>query len=255
MAEWVPFIMVLSGCLVGIFGVVFGASMFLAVPIFQIVFPGIGNFGSIIGSIKVGSLARGLTSTIATRNNIRFASLTKYIPLFVGTLIGAFAISALNKDFVIPVLIVGILVALNVQKISDVIRNVKGLFSVFGLLVGIYVGFFGAGAAILIMALLRVGEPQIYGRDGQIALLGIQSRFVEFLIGWIAIIGHIFAGTLTLALWPLWLWWALGAAIGGAIGGVLMNKLTHVSASIQRLFLYVAFSIAIGTALYTQFGG
>ncbi|MEQ3745657.1 MAG: hypothetical protein ABNH53_05405 [Henriciella sp.] len=104
------------------------------------------------------------------------------------------------------------------------------------------------------MALIRVGEPEIYGRDDQITLLSIQSRFVEFLIGWIAILGHIFIGTLTLALWPLWLWWALGAAIGGAIGGLLMNKLRHVPANVQRLFLYAAFSIAMGTALYAQFG-
>ena len=253
MVEWAPYLMVLSGCLVGIFGVLFGASMFLAVPIFQVVFPGIGNFGSIIGSIKVGSLARGFASTLATRKNLRFVSLLRYAPLFLGTLLGAFAISALSRDFIIPVLILGVLVALNAEGLSNYIRKVRGLFSVFALLVGVYVGFFGAGAALLIMALIRVGEPEQYGEDGQLTLLAIQSRFVEFLIGWIAIVGHVVAGTLTLALWPLWLWWGIGAAIGGAIGGLLMNRLTNVSASVQRLFLYFAFALAFGVALYSQF--
>lgn len=252
MAEWAPYIMVLSGCLVGIFGVLFGASMFLAVPIFQLVFPGVSNFGSIVGSIKVGSLARGFASTITTRQHIRFISLIRYAPLFVGTLLGAFAISALSRDFIIPVLILGILITLNSKRLSDYIRRIRGLFSIFALLIGIYVGFFGAGAAILLTALIRVAEPEYYGNHEQTARLGIQSRFVEFLIGWVAIAGHIITGTLTLALWPLWLWWALGAVIGGAIGGLLMNHLTKVSARVQRLFLYAAFAIAFGVALYAQ---
>lgn len=249
MLEHIPFWMTFFGFGVGVFGVVFGASMFLALPIFQIMFPGVGNVGALVGAIKVGSLARGVGSSITTRSHLRQPDLRRYAPVFVGVVAGVGLISSLSESYVIPVLIIAILVTVFARAISDWIVRKPGLPALIGFLVGAYVGFFGAGAALLILALIRIYEAEDYGSDDKLILLQMQSRYLELLLGIIAVLGHIIVGTLVFGDWPMWLWWGMGSLCGGLTGGFILAAMKSVPVLVQRLMIYLTFALAIGVAL------
>lgn len=250
MLEHIPFWMMSFGFCVGVFGVLFGASMFLALPIFQIMFPGTGNIGALVGSIKVGSLMRGVGSSLTTREHLKRPDLKRYAPVFVGVMAGVFLISSLSERFVIPVLVLAIFVTIFARPISTWIIKRPGLPPLIGLMVGIYIGFFGAGAALLIMALIRIYEPVDYGSDDKLILLQMQSRYMELLLGGIAVVGHVIVGTLVFGDWPMWLWWGIGAFIGGLVGGGILSAMKSVPPVIQRLMIYSSFAAALGVALF-----
>ncbi|MCR9271117.1 MAG: hypothetical protein NXH72_14085 [Hyphomonadaceae bacterium] len=241
--------MTFFGFFVGVFGVVFGASMFLALPIFQLMFPGTANIGVLVGSIKVGSLARGIGSSLATREHLKQPGLRRYAPVFLGVLIGVLLISSLTKEFIVPVLLIAIGVTAYARAISKWIISRPGLPALVGLLVGIYIGFFGAGAALLIMAVIRIYELEEYGDDDKLILLQMQSRYLELLLGVLAVVGHIAVGTLIFGDWPMWLWWAIGSFFGGVVGGLLLTALRSVPPVIQRVIVYSSFALALAVAV------
>lgn len=253
-AELIPIVMGLAGILVGIFAVMFGGSMFLSVPIFRLIFQD-ASFGTIVGSIKIGSFVRGAFSTASTRKQINFKATPKYVLLLVGSVLGAFAVSALSSDYLIPVLLLAIVVTLNAKKLSETIKGNVGAKPLFALIVGIYGGFFGAGLGLLLVALVRVYEADLYGEDSELMTLKIQARFLEFLVAIVAITGHIMGGAIRFSTWPMWLYWAIGGAIGGFIGGKLLIRFQKSSPKIQKRLLYFSFGVALVTAFYVQFDG
>ncbi|GAB5459136.1 MAG: hypothetical protein Hens3KO_21660 [Henriciella sp.] len=244
----------LAGVFIGVFAVMFGGSMFLSVPVFRLVFPN-ESFGTIVGSIKIGSFVRGVFSTASTRKQINFAAAPKYVLLLVGSVLGAFSVSALSSNYMIPVLILAIVVTLNAQKLSDIIKENVGAKHLLAFIVGIYGGFFGAGLGLLLVALVRVYEADLYGEDSELMTLKIQARFLEFLVAIVAITGHIMGGAIRFSTWPMWLYWAVGGAIGGYIGGKLLIKFQKASPKIQKRLLYFSFGVALVTAFYVQFDG
>jgi uncharacterized membrane protein YfcA len=68
----------------------------------------------------------------------------------------------------------------------------------------------------------------------RIAHVKIQARFIEWLVGIVAVIAHYFHGNLIVA---LWLVWSVGSFAGGLAGGVLLEKLGRMSGKIQRIVL------------------
>ena len=74
----------------------------------------------------------------------------------------------------------------------------------------------------------------------------IQGRFVEWLIGIVAVTAHYFHGNLILA---LWLVWSVGSFAGGLAGGVLLKKLGTMSGKIQKSVLRLAYLVAIAGAV------
>jgi len=107
---------------------------------------------------------------------------------------------------------------------------------------GAYAGFLGAGIGIILVALFRFKHPAVE----RIAHVKIQARFIEWLIGTVAVIAHYFHGNLILA---LWLVWSVGSFAGGLAGGVLLEKLGAMSGKTQKSVLRLAYLVAIAGAL------
>ena len=248
MLDMLAITMLSLGVAIGVFGVLFGGSMFLSVPVFQVMFPGSASFGQIVGAIKVGSVTRGLFSSISTWRHINLVAMMAYWPVLVGSVLGAMTVSHLSQAAAIPILVLAILVSANPKKLARLIQGAPRLKWLIALAVGMYAGFFGAGISILIFALVRVSEGDAYTADNRIILANIQVRFLEFLTACVAVVGHIWAGSLTLSNSSMWMWWAVGMAMGGLIGGLLLNRFQTISGSAQRLLLFIAFAVALVTA-------
>jgi uncharacterized membrane protein YfcA len=121
-------------------------------------------------------------------------------------------------------------------------RITKGSFQAASLVTGAYAGFLGAGIGIILVALFRLKHPAVE----RIAHVKIQARFIEWLIGIVAVIAHYFHGNLILA---LWLVWSVGSFAGGLAGGVLLEKLGAMSGKTQKSVLRLAYLVAIAGAL------
>src|SRR5262245_35660118 len=98
------------------------------------------------------------------------------------------------------------------------------------------------GIGIILVALFRLKHPAVE----RIANVKIQARFIEWLIGIVAVIAHYFHGNLILA---LWLVWSVGSFTGGLAGGVLLEKVGAMSGKIQKRLLRLAYLVAIAGAL------
>ena len=233
------FLLLLSGIGVGILGVVIGGSMFFSIPIVQLFFPTV-PFGAIVGNIKIGSLFRGIGSTISTLSSINIKeNILLSIPLLCGTIAGASFVAQLDQRWIFPAIVFAVILAELAPYMASKITNTHFIF--FSLIVGIYTGFLGAGVGILILALLRTK----FSKDSDIAHAKIQTRFIELLLAVVAVVTHIFHGNIFSQIWiPL----ALGGIIGGYLGGVILNRIGTLSGKIQKIILRVAFVFAIFVA-------
>ena len=100
----------------------------------------------------------------------------------------------------------------------------------------------GACIGIILVALFPLEHPEVE----KIAHVKIQARFIEWLIGIVAVTAHYFHGNLILA---LWLVWSVESFAGGLAGGVLLKKLGAMSGKIQKSVLRLAYLVAIAGAL------
>lgn len=244
-----------SGFFISIFAVLFGGSMFFSVPVFQLLFPG-ATIGAIVGSIKAGSFARGLITTLKTAPHIRFESLPLYSFLLIWGVFGAFSIAELSQDYLLPVVIVGILVTVFSNKLEALISrsaNASGAKHILAFTVGVYGGFFGAGVALLVFALIRIFEPERYGSDDHIIEAKIQARFLEFILVIVALTGHLISGTITTANSEMWLPWTIGAGFGGLVGAMGLIHLKKAPTKVQQAILYGSFAVALLTAIIVHF--
>ena len=230
----------IGGLLIGIWGVVFGGSMFLSVPFVQILFPGI-SFGQIVGNIKVGSLFRGIGSTWSTRKHIDWKDCFFYsIPLLIGTVVGVSIISQLSQKWILPAIIFAIILSEAAPYTAKFIT--KKTFYLSSVITGIYAGFLGAGIGVLLVALFRLKHPE----DTQISHVKTQARFIEWLLVFVAVFAHIVTGNIIL---KIWLVWATGSLIGGFIGGHILNSIGTLSGRIQKVILRTSFVFALVVAI------
>src|SRR5215467_4137083 len=225
---------------VGIFSVIIGGGFFISIPLLQFLFPSV-SYGAIVGNLKVGSFFRGIGSTITNRKEIDWLGNVLWsVPLVIGTVLGVMVIAKLHQRWMLPAIIAAIALSEFAPWLEK--RITRGSFQAASLATGVYAGFLGAGIGIILVALFRLQHPE----DEKIAHVKIQARFVEWLIGLVAVIAHYFHGNLILA---LWLVWSVASFAGGLVGGVVLEKLGAMPGSIQKIVLRLAYLVAIGGAV------
>lgn len=226
----------IAGFVIAVVGVIFGGSLFLSIPLMQIIFPGI-SFGSVIGNIKTGSFFRGLGSTLSTVKKIELKeNLPLIVTLVLGTIAGSTIISRLDQKWVLPALLIAIILSEFNKKIAKHIT--KKIYYLAVIMTGVYTGFLGAGSSLLIIALLRFKHK----KDEKIGHITIQARFVEWIASFFAVSTHLINGDLIAA---IWIPWSIGSILGGIVGGVMLKKIGKMPGKIQKSFLRTAFAIAI----------
>ena len=162
------------------------------------------------------------------------------MPLVIGTVVGVMVIAHLHQHWMLPAIIAAIALSELAPWLAK--RITKGSFQAASFATGAYAGFLGAGMGIILVALFRLQHPEVE----RIAHVKIQARFIEWLIGIVAVIAHFFHGNLILA---LWLVWSVGSFVGGLAGGILLAKLGAMPGNIQKSVLRLAYLVAIAGAL------
>ncbi len=226
--------LIAAGAIIGIFAVVVGGAMFISIPVIQGLYPNI-TVGAVVGNFKVSSFFRSIGSTIATFRQIEFLQNFRLMPAaFIGTILGASAISHIDQRWMLPAIIGAILFTIYAPKLAPKVTTKT--FAAATFLTGFYAGVLGAGIGVMLVALLRLKHP----KDTEIGLVKIQARFVEFMITTTAVLTHILNGNLILSLWlPL----SIGGLAGGFIGGFLLKKMGELSGTLQKRILYAAFAV------------
>jgi uncharacterized membrane protein YfcA len=237
---WQTAVLLVGGFVVGILSVIVGGGLFVSIPLFQALFPTV-SYGAIVGNLKVGSFFRGIGSTITNRKEIDWlGDLLWSVPLAIGTVLGVMIIAALHQRWMLPAIIAAIALSELAPRLAK--RITKGSFLAASLATGAYAGVLGAGIGIILVALFRLKHPE----DEKIAHVKIQARFIEWLIGIVAVIAHYFHGNLIPA---VWLVWSVASFAGGLAGGVLLEKLGAMPGNIQEIVLRFAYLVAIAGAL------
>jgi hypothetical protein len=218
-----------------------GGAMFLSIPLFQLLFPQ-AALGQLIGTIKVGSLARGASSVAVTfrQVNLRHHSVEILVPLLLGAIVGAYFISDVSQLWVLPAMVVAIVVSENARRLSAVFS--RRMFQVSAVSVGVYGGAIGAGVMTMILAILRIKLPA----EEDIAQVRIDANAVEFLMNVAAVVLLISVGGLT---GYAWVAWAIGAVAGGILGGKLLKRMKTIASRFQRRLLVAAYVVALITAI------
>lgn len=226
----------LGGLFVGAIGVVFGGSAFLAIPLMQFLFPAF-SFGDVLGNVRTGSLARSLASTTSTRKHINYKkALVILVPFVIASVCGLLIVASLDQSYLLYAILLAIFFSEFSPKVAHLINNKTRFF--FSVLLGLYQGVISAGSSIMLVALLRT----IYPREDQIVFVKIQARFIE-MSGVILLVAiHVFKGNI---IFPVWLFYSLGAGIGGFLGGRFLAKTTNISSKVQRWYLLAVYAVAL----------
>ena len=96
--------------MIGVFGVVVGGAQFFSIPLFQLLFPGIG-LGALVANFKMGSFFRGIGSAVITWSKINWKLIYSIVgwPI-LGTLGGAFFVSQASRAWILPSVILAVVV-------------------------------------------------------------------------------------------------------------------------------------------------
>src|SRR5262245_54171300 len=128
-------------------------------------------------------------STITNRKEIDWlGNLLWSVPLVIGTA----RRHGQHQRWMLPAIIAAITLSEVAPWLAK--RITKGSFWAASLVTGAYAGFLGAGIGIILVALFRLKHPAVE----RIAHVKIQARFIEWLIGIVAVIAHYFHGNLIL---------------------------------------------------------
>ena len=234
----------LAGMASGFLNVVAGGGTLIVFPTLVALglSPLVANVTAAVG-VFPGSLAGSWTYRKILREQKKLAWLSVLLmPIF--SIIGAALLLFLpekNFETIVPFLIgsAGILIALQplVYKLfpkNTKVLNLKLIIPGF-ILAGIYVGYFGAGTGVILLAIYGLaGLSNIQQANGLKNLGSGTGNAVAAVI-------FIFSG---LVVWQLALSVAIGSIIGGALGGKFAQKL---DASIFRIIILV---IAIVASIY-----
>lgn len=236
--------LVIGGFIGGVFGAIFGGGMFFYTPFFQLMFPSV-SFGAIVGNVKVGSFSRGIGSTIATHSMIEYRKTIQVSAIaFVGTILGASMIASLDQRWLFPMTIL----AIAVSELAPIIAKkiTPRTFTIASFFTGLYAGFLGAGISLLLLALFRVKHPE----DKDIALVKVQTRFAELLLGVSALVVHWLHGNLHM---QIWLPWSIGMCVGGVLGGILLKHISILTPKTQKIILRISCAIAFIVSAWAFF--
>lgn len=221
---------------IGIFAIVFGGTMFLSIPVFQLLFPEM-IMASIIGNIKMGSVIRNVGAVHTLRKHINAKKFLPLIAIFcAGSIIGALLVSHASNALILPTIVVAIFVTEFAPWISKHIP--KSFFYLITFAVGIFGGIIGAGILLLIIALLRIAIPE----DHNLHHVRSLAIFTELLMAVVAVIVFAFTGHL---IFHVWVVWAVGSLIGGFIGGKILHHTGKMSPHVQKWALRAIFVFAV----------
>lgn len=230
-----------GGMIIGILGVLFGATMFISLPFWQILFPQF-SYAQLIANIRIGSLTRGIASTISTWKRIAFWQIISIVGSFTaGSVIGTIITTKLPQRYLVFAVFFAIVISEISPKIAHLITRKTRFFLSF--LFGVYGSFIGPGISILIVALLRTYFP---GED-KLVFIKIQSPFIELIGTVFSLLTNVYYGNLV---WNIALYWAAGMFFGGYIGGHFLKKSIHFSPKRQRLYLYLVYGAALVPAFF-----
>jgi uncharacterized protein len=233
--ELITLITVFAGAIViGVFAVVMGGTLFLSLPLFQLLFPEM-SLGAMIGNIKLGSILRNATALLPLYRKLNPDVLWLAPVLCLGSVIGSWQIVSVSHTMVPIVLLLGFLV----HEYGKRLRLPYSLYWVVVFLVGFYGGIFGAGIMLLLLALLQLRELPLVDARANALLLELLVSAVAVLTFW-----HF-----DLINWPLALVWASGGMIGGLIGGILIKYSRQWSPTTQHWLVRIAFLIALTVAV------
>lgn len=231
-------LLIVSAVVIGIFAVVFGGTLFLSLPLFQILFPDM-VLGALVGNLKFGSVLRNATALVPLRKELDPSVWPLGLALCAGSLIGAIGIANLTQMIVPIVLVVGILVSENAKRITIP----EAGFWIGAFLVGVYGGILGAGIMLLVLALLQIHYMEITAARANALML-------EMCLSAIAVV--VFIG-FDLLSWPIAITWAIGGMAGGYLGGHIVKHTGKLSPAWQQWLIRAAFAIAIVVAVWRLF--
>jgi uncharacterized membrane protein YfcA len=227
------FTLLFSAIVIGTFAVLFGGTLFLSLPLFQILFPEM-SLAALVGNIKLGSVVRNATALIPLWSFIQKDIVPLAAVLCTGSVLGALLVTEVSLYWVPAVLIVGWLVSERAGKIT----LSKNLYWLAACTIGVYGGILGAGIMLLIVALLQLRHELVHARANAVAL--------ELSVSAVAVLVFL---QLSLIEWTIALTWAAGGIIGGYLGGALLAKTGSLSGETQRWLLRAAFVLALVVAI------
>jgi len=239
------FLLFLFAIPIGIYAILFGGALFLSLPLFQILFPG-ALVGSIVSNIKVGSVFRNGMALYGGREALSFSfnKTTKVaIPLVLGTIVGSLGIISLSQIFIIPILIIAIIVTEISGTTISLIPNYFYTFLAF--LTGFYIGIFGAGSFVSIVALLHIKNT-----EKNIAKIRMEALLLEFILAIISVSIFFFGGRINISVAFAW---TAGSLIGGYLGGKIVKHTAKLSSKKQKYLLRITFALALIIALWNVF--
>lgn len=234
--EPLSILLALGGFLISIFAVLVGGAGFLSTPLLQMLLPG-STLGVIIGNARLGSVFRGISSVAAIWSLINLRKVGSVIAIAaIGAILGAWFVSDLDQRWLIPILVLAIIVTEAAPWLANHIS--ERMSSIGSFLTGVYMGVFGAGTALLLIALLRIKQPS----EHDIASVRAQALFIEFVLGILAAGTYAFHGQLSPGIWVPY---SVGAVLGGLVGGMILKHTAKLSGSLQKLFLRASYVLAL----------
>lgn len=233
-----------AGIILPFWGGIIGGSSFFSVGILQMLFPGAG-FGTIIGNQKCSGLGRGFASLVVLWKEIEWRKIFPLIAMAsLGAVAGASVIAQLDPKWILPAIIVAVLLSELAPRFADKFSR-RHFFGASSLL-GLYTGFLGMGAGILILGLLRTQWPA----KESIMHIHIQKRVVIVILNFIAVVAHGLHGNLVAEMWVPFF---TGNVIGGVLSSYLILRMRKLPGKVQHRLLYLSFAFAIGVAAWKTF--
>jgi len=229
------FILLFSAVAIGVFAVVFGGTLFLSLPLFQILFPEL-SLASMIGSIKVGSVFRNASALWSRSKEIDWRSLWLLLPLGSGSVAGALVVSSMT-EVVVPIML---LIGFFLSEKAHTITIKDSAYFVVAFIVGFYGGIFGAGILLLLLALLQL-------RLGSLVNARTNAILLEMCLSLIAVAVFITQGIIN---WQIASVWAAGGIVGGYLGGMIIGYTGTLPKQQQQWLVRIAFLLALAIALW-----
>ena len=225
----------LSAIAIGVFAIVFGGTLFLSLPLFQILFPELA-IATIIGTVKFGSVIRNAKAVYDDRTNVERSTLILLIPLGLGSIAGAVFLTEMTMVAVPIILVTGLLLSEFANRFTP---TPKFLFPT-AVLIGVYGGIFGAGIMLLLLALLQL-------RFNNSANARLNALTLEMCVSLIAVAVYAYAGNID---WAIAIVWATGGYFGGMLGGRLNQRIRKLSKPQQQWVVRTSFVLALSVAVW-----
>lgn len=222
-------LLVFAGFLIGALSLLFGGGVYLAMLLlFALDAAGVADCATLatVASIsKLAGLARGVPFIAGSWGSVRpkFVWLLHWgwpmaLPVFAGTFLAVAAVDVeASRLVVVAAMVLGIFLT---ESRCDRTSAVAGHPLSRGVL-GLYIGFIGAGSGLLLRAGLTQARPAEEWDDAVIEPL-VLSRVIETLLAVLSLAVLIGTGSMN---WPIAIPYACGAALAGSVTARWLSSL------------------------------